>query len=357
VASLRERYAADLLRRIIPLLIIFGSVYVGSSILFYLFERGAEVPNGPSGLFLSFYWGIVTLSTLGYGDFIPTNTPARIVTMGTLFVQIFFLGYMISVITTAVSAEQQKRTLGLLGTDLKDHIVVLGYTDVGKAAVRELLAQEQKVAVVAQTPEEVPNIRSLAAEGRLYVTYGDPAEKDILMRANITLAHSVVVATGDDAQSMIAALNVRALAPNARVVVSVSRSELRDTLRAAGVTYVASPSDMGGRLCAAAAFEPDVAHALEDLSAGDVRSDIQEYQLAAESRITGKMFDEAATLARRETGCIFIGYARRQADGEYATFVDPAGDVIFRAGDAVLLVGTIENVHRFHRWFGVEQGR
>jgi voltage-gated potassium channel len=354
--SARERYLADLLRRIAPLLFVFGSVYVASSLLFYLFERNS-VLSGPGGLFLSFYWGIVTLSTLGYGDIVPTNTAARIVTMATLFVQIFLLGYLISVITTAVTSEQQKRGLGLLGTDLKGHIVVLGYTDVGRAAVRELLAQDQRVAVVAQSADEVANIRSLAPEDMLYVTYGDPAEPDILARANVAQAHSVIVATGDDAQSMIAALNVRSLAPSIRVVVSVGRSELRETLRTAGVTYVASPSDMGGRLCAAAAFEPDVAHALEDLSAGDVRSDIQEYLLGERTHLTGTAFDAASAQTRHSTGCILIGYARRGSDGEYVTFVDPPGDEVLRAGDAVVLVGTLENVRRFRHWIGIDQGR
>lgn len=355
--SRRRRYIEDLLPKILPLLLVFVSVYVVASVLYFLFERGSEVPNGLNGLFLSFYWGIVTLSTLGYGDFIPTNTAARVVTMATLFIQVFFLGYLISVITTVVSGEQQKRSLGLLGTDLTNHIVVLGYTEVGRAAVRELLAQDQRVAVVAQTAEEVANIRSLAPEDRLYATYGDPAERDILLRANIPSAHSVIVATGDDAQGMIAALNIRSLAPSIRIVVSVSRSELRETLQAAGVTYVASPSDMGGRLCAAAAFEPEVAHALEDLSAGDVRSDIQEYQLTDRTPLSGRTFDAAATEVRQHTGCILIGYARREVSGEFTTYVDPPPDAPLRAGDAVLLVGTIENTRRFRHWFGAEQGR
>ena len=356
MASARGRYLSDLLRRIAPLLVVFGSVYVASSLLFYYFERGA-ILSGPNGLFLSFYWGIVTLSTLGYGDIVPTNDPARLVTMGTLFVQIFLLGYLISVITTAVTSEQQKRGLGLLGTDLKNHIVVLGYTDVGRAAVRELLAQDQRVAVIAQNADEVANLRALAPEDMLYATYGDPAEPDLLRRANVPAAHSVIVATADDAQNMFAALNVRSIAPMIRVVVSVGRSELRETLRSAGVTYVASPSDMGGRLCAAAAFEPDVAHALEDLSAGDVRSDIQEYLLGPRTHLTGTAFDAAAAQVRQATGCIVIGYARRGKDGEYATYVDPPADVVLQAGDAIVLVGTLENARRFRHWIGVEQGR
>ncbi len=349
--GLRRRYALELLRRLAPFLLVFASVYVGTSLIFWVLEGGSV------SLFNSFYWAIVTISTAGYGDIVPTNTLAKVDAMVTLFIQIFLLGFLITVIATTVTSEQQKRALGLLGTDLRGHIVVLGYSSVGKAAVRELLSQDQRVAVVAESAEEVGNIRTLAPESTLYVTYGAPAERDILVRANVPAAHSVIVCTSDDATNMIAALNVRVLAPTVRIVVSVARPELRDTLRAAGVTYVASPSDMGGRLCASAAFEPDVADALEDLSAGDVRSDLQEYLLSARTHLTGLGFDAAAAEIRRETGCLLVGYARRQPNGEFRTFLDPPPDVPLAAGDAVLLLGLVENTHRFRRWFGEDQGR
>ncbi len=351
MASLRRRYLGEIARRVAPFLAVFGVVYVASSLLFY----AVETPRVP--LFTSFYWAIVTISTAGYGDVVPTNTTARLVAMGTLFIQIFLLGYLISVITTTVTSEQQKRVLGLLGTDLKGHIVVLGYGGVGRAAVRELLEQGQKVAVVAQNAEEVANIRALGPESTLYATYGPAGDRDLLVRSNVPAAHSVVVCTNDDATNMIAALNVRALAPSVRVVVSVSAPELRETLKAAGVTYVTSPADMGGRLCASAAFEPEVAHAIDDLSAGDVRSDMQEYVLVDRSPLTGRTFDEAAAVVRRETGCIVVGYAHRRPDGDYETRIDPPPDDRLAAGDAVVLLGTIANVERCRRWFGVEQGR
>ncbi len=349
--GLRRRYFAELFRRVGKFLALFAAVYVASAVLFFLLEAG-RVP-----LFASFYWAIVTLSTAGYGDIVPTNDPARLVAMATLFVQIFLLGYLISVITTAVTGEQQKRALGLLGTDLAGHIVVLGYSPVGQAAVRELLAQEQKVAVVTERAEEVANVRALASEAILYVTYGPPGERDLLLRANVPAAHAVIVSTLDDATNMIAALNVRALAPRARVVVSVARPELRDTLKAAGVTYVATPSVLGGRLCASAAFEPEVADALEDLSQGDVRSDFQEYALGATTPLARLAFGEAEALVRRSTGCILVGYGRPGPAGEFATVLGPEPGVRLEPGDVVLVVGSLESVRRFRAWFGAEQGR
>ncbi|MGA7922684.1 MAG: potassium channel protein [Thermoplasmata archaeon] len=351
MAGVRRRFILRILGRIWKFLAAFGGVYVASAVAFFY----AEMPH--LTLFNSFYWGIVTISTAGYGDIVPTNPTAKVVAMATLFTQIFLLAYLISVIASTVTDEAERRALGTLGTDMKGHIVVVGYTGVGQAAVRELLIQDQTVAVITERPEDVAHIRSLAPDRRLFATYGPPAETTMLERVNVAQAHSVIICTSDDATNMIATLNVRSLAPEVRVVVAVSRPELRTTLQTAGVTYVASPSDLGGRMCAAAAFEPDVANALEDVTAADVRSDMQEYVLRASGPLSGTSFGESEKVVRASTGCLLVGYARPNAAGDFETLLAPPETDRLAAGDAVLIIGTIANTKRFRTWFGVDQGR
>jgi voltage-gated potassium channel len=352
VPGRRALYVKGILSRIWKFLLLFVGVWIAAGILFFFLDG----PSHPT-LFNSFYWSIVTISTLGYGDILPVTVAAKALTIATLFLQIFLLGYLISVITTTVNEESQRRALGTLGTDMKGHIVVLGYSDVGRAAVRELLIQDQRVAVVADHPEQVSHIRSLAPEDRLFATFGPAADKEILQRVNVAGAHSVIVCMPDDAANMIASLNIRTIAPRARIVVSVSRPELRETLRAAGVTYVASPADMGGRLCAEAAFEPDVATAMEEITAADVNADMQEYLLAESTPISRQTVGEAEKLIRSSTGCLLVGSARAGANGEYDTTVNPPPDLRLQPGDAILVLGSIQNVNRFRRWFGIDQGR
>jgi voltage-gated potassium channel len=347
----RTRFLAELLRRIAPFVGVFLGVYLAASVGFYLLEAGRI------GLLDSFYFGIASLSTVGYGDFVPTNPTAKLFTISLLFTQIFLGGYLFSVIVGIVSDESQKRLLGTLGTDLKQHTVVLGYGAVGRATVRELLLGKQQVAVVAERSEEVPNLRALATPDRLFATYGAPSDPAILERANVGSAHSVVVCTDDDTTTLIAALNVRNLAPSARIVVSVTRPELRTTLRAAGVTYVASPGDMGGRLCASAAFQPEVAHAIEDLSEAGDGADIREFLLTETTPLSRQRLPEAELLVRRETGCLLVGGARRLPTGEFETVLNPPDSFTFRPGDGVLVLGTNPNHERFRRWIGVPQGR
>ena len=346
-------YTRLLFRRLWKFIAAYAAVLVVAATGFYVLESY----SGWNEVLNSFYWAMITLSTIGYGDIAPNNPDARLFVTGIAAVEVFLTAYLVSVVISVVQETAQHRQLGTLGTDLKDHIVVLGYSPVGQAAVRELLADEQRVAVVTETATEVTTIHNLAKESQLFVTFGPAGEPEILKRVNIGLAHSVIVCTGDDTTTLVAALNVRAINPAIRIVVSVGRPELKQTLKAAGVTYVASPADMGGRLCADAAFRPEVANMVEDLTSTAYGADMEEFVLTGTTPISTQALPEAEAVVRKATDCIVIGYARRSPDGEYATVLNPPSTFRFQPTDAIIVVGTIDNLHRMQRWIGVPQGR
>lgn len=349
--SLRLAYATRLLRRLWKFLAGYVGVFLVAAVGFYFLEGEGGSPLN------SFYWAMVTLSTVGYGDVVPTTPDAKIFVIGIIATEVFLSAYLVSVVLGVVSEEGQHRALGTLGTNFSGHIVVLGFSGVGRAAVRELLVQEETVAVVTEQVDEVHYIRTLGPEARLFVTVGPPADQEILRRVNVAGAHSVIVCSEDDTVNLVAALNVRSLAPNVRIVVSVGRPELKQTLKAAGVTYVASPADMGGRLCADAAFRPDVANAVEDLTEASTSADLTEYLLTGTTPISSQTLLEAEAIVRRQSDCLVIGYARRGPDGEFTTVLNPPTSFRFQPGDAVLVIGSIENLRRLHRWMGEHQGR
>jgi voltage-gated potassium channel len=350
---MRRSYATILLARLWKFLVAYAAVLVIAAVGFYFLESY----HGLTQLIDSFYWAMVTLSTIGYGDFVPSTTAARLFTIGVAATEVFLGAYLVTVVIAVVSEESQHRLLGTLGTDLTGHIVVLGYSPVGRAAVRELLAQEEKVAIVTEDATEVATLRHLGEEKQLFATYGPPGEPEILGRVNLPGAHSVIVATGDDTTTLVAALNVRAMNPTIRIVVSVSRPELKQTLKAAGVTYVASPADMGGRLCADAAFRPEVANMVEDLTSTAFGADMEEFILTERTPVSRQPLREAEAIVRAASDCLVIGYARPGADGEYATVLNPPSTFQFQPGDAIIVVGSLPNLHQMQKWIGVPQGR
>ncbi len=351
--SIRLSYARRLLGRLWIFLAGYVAVYLVATFGFYYLESFHGLPD----VLTAAYWAMVTLSTIGYGDVVPTTPDARLFVIGIAATEVFLGAYLVSIVISVVAEESQHRLLGTFGTEFKDHIVVLGYAAVGSAAVRELLAQGEQVAVVAETPEQIALLHSLATDRQLFATVGPPGDATILKRVNLETAHSIVVCTGDDTTSLIAALNARAMNPTVRIVVSVSRPELKQTLKAAGVTYVASPADMAGRLCADAAFRPEVANMVEDLTTTAYGADMEEFLLTDRTPISRQTLPQAETLVRQASDCLLIGYARPSGGGEYTTVLNPPSSFQFQPGDAIIVVGTLPNLHRLQQWIGVPQGR
>ncbi len=344
-------YYRLLLRRLWKFLLAFGSLIVGAAAGFNFLEYNDQNISN------SLYWAIVTVSTVGYGDVVATTADARYFSMGVIIVAVFLVAYLISIIIGVVTETSHGRAMGTLGTNFANHTVVIGYGATGRTAVRELLANRERVAVVTNSPDEIPNIRALADEDRIFVTYYSNGEHEVLDRVAVDRARAVIICTSDDTSNLITALAVRTAAPHARVVVSVSRSELKQTLLLAGVAYVTSPSDMGGRLLANASLRPDVANAFENLTTASYGVDIGEYLLTESTPISTEPLPEAERLARVASDCLVVGYARRDATGEFHTVLNPPSTFAFRPGDAILVMGSQDNLRRFQRWMNVPPGR
>ncbi|MGI0054928.1 MAG: potassium channel family protein [Thermoplasmata archaeon] len=344
-------YYRLLLRRLWKFLLAYGALIVVAAAGFNQLNFDGK------DILTSFYWAVETVSTVGYGDVVPTQPDARYFTIGVILVAVFLVAYLISIIISVVTDTSHRRSMGTLGTDFKGHTIVIGYGLTGRTAVRELLANRQQVAVVTDNADEIPNIRELADESRLFVTFYSSGEREILGRVGASDARAVIVCTADDTSNLITALAVRTAAPQARVVVSVSRSELKPTLALAGVAYVTSPNDMGGRLLANASLRPDVANAFEDLTTASYGVDIWEFLLSERTPIGRATLPDAERAARESSDCLVVGYARRDASGEYHTTLNPPRTFAFQPSDAILVMGTQENLRRFGKWFGVPPGR
>ncbi|EQD37050.1 membrane protein containing Ion transport 2 domain protein, partial [mine drainage metagenome] len=104
--SPRIAYAALLIRRIWKFLAGYVSVYLVAVFGFWYLE------DGRVDLLNSFYWAMVTIATVGYGDIVPTNSGAKIFTIGIIASTVFLSAYLILAILTVVTEESQARALG-----------------------------------------------------------------------------------------------------------------------------------------------------------------------------------------------------------------------------------------------------
>ncbi len=345
--------AWELMRqRVAPVAVAFTGLFATQTLLVWVAERGA-----PDSKLLtladSAWFSVVTLATVGYGDIYPVTPLGRVITGVFILMTLTTIGFLLTAINDAVAEVRRMEREGLIGTTLKGHVLVCGFGDIARSAVTELLAADRKVALLCSRLEEISRARLMGGSDELFVTSGDATQDVLDERLNARAADSAVVAFDDDTRNIVATLNLRAINPDLRVVVAVHAPELRKTLIASGVTYVASPAEFSGRLVASAAFEPEVAQMLEDVSTGADGFDLRQYSAAP---FAGRTVTEVRATLLELDGPLLVGLGKAKG-ATFEVLTHPKGDTLIGAGDHLLVLTDPPQAKRMAERWPSRQGR
>ena len=232
--------------------------------------RDNAYPGRTPGIVDVFYFTVVSLTTVGYGDITPVTDVARLVnalllTPIRIFLWALFLGtaYELSVLRLQVREDRRMKDLH---DRLRDHIILCGYGVKGRAIVEELVDHGiQLDAIVAIDPSEEATAECV--KRGMAALRGDASSEALLKAAAVEKAAYVLVAPNRDDACVLICLTVRNLAPNVTIIASAREEENIKLIYGAGADLVVSPSVSGGRLMAAAVRQQAVPYFLEDMLA------------------------------------------------------------------------------------------
>jgi voltage-gated potassium channel len=225
-----------------------------------------------------FYFTVVSLTTVGYGDIVPASGWARFVnavflTPVRLMVLTIFLGtaYELVLLRTRESFKMKQ-----LHKTLKGHSIICGFGVKGQAILAELIAHghDLEQIVVIEPSEKEANA---ATNAGVVALCGDASTEATLRAANIEDAGHILVAPHSDDQCVLICLTVRALNPTARLIASAREEENVKLLYRAGADVVVAPAVTGGRLMGAAVKQNAVTRFLQDLLTFGKGLEVTEY--------------------------------------------------------------------------------
>jgi voltage-gated potassium channel len=214
----------------------------------------------------SIYYATVTLSTTGYGDITPVTPAARLVNILVITpLRIAFLLILIGTTLEALTARSQEEfRIRRWRSRVRQHVVVCGYGTKGRSAIRALQATGTPVeSIVVVDPDQ--GAVEEAGDAGLTAIAGDAGRTDVLTRAAVQRARSVIVATNRDDAAALVTLTVRQLNPGVPITVSVREEENAPLLRQSGATTVITTSATSGRLMGLSTSAPGVVAVVEDL--------------------------------------------------------------------------------------------
>jgi Trk K+ transport system NAD-binding subunit len=120
-------------------------------------------------------------------------------------------------------------------------ILVLGGGKVGKAAARHLKAKGLPVHMVEQDPAVAGECRDVV--DRLII--GNAADREVMRRAGVEDAPSILLTTNDDATNIYLAAYCRRLAPEARIVSRITHDRNLASILRAGADFTLSYASLG----------------------------------------------------------------------------------------------------------------
>jgi voltage-gated potassium channel len=284
-------------------------------------------PERPLGFVDVFYFTVVSLATVGYGDISPVTAEARLtnallLTPIRIFIWMVFLGttYQLVLLRYRESFQMEQ-----LRSRLNGHTIVCGFGVKGRAIVSELLAlgRAAEDIVVIDSSEEA--VQAAAAQG-MPALRGDASSEAILRAAAVEKAAHVMAAPNRDDACVLMCLTVRTLAPEVRLVASAREEENVKLLYRAGADVVVAPSVSGGRLMAAAARQEAVTPFLEDLLSFGEGVGVLERTVSPED--AGKRVRELSEI----DGALVLGVQR--GERRYAFYELP--NLFLQPGDRVV---------------------
>jgi Trk K+ transport system NAD-binding subunit len=147
----------------------------------------------------AFYFTVETMTTTGYGDFSFVNQPTWLRTFSTL---LMFSGVTTTALLVSFVADVLLSRRFVFASarprvgHLRNHVVVVGLSNLGMRVVQDLTAAGYEVAVIEQNEEN--RFLSAVRDLDVPVIFGDATLRQTLQAARVDRARAIAVLTRDD---------------------------------------------------------------------------------------------------------------------------------------------------------------
>ena len=240
------------------LVVLIAILLAASSLGFYFLELK---PKGETTLFSAVYWSVVTLTTVGYGDYAPVTIGGRLLGILVMISGIGLVSTLSGNLASLLVDRRVQKRKGLLRVKLSGHVIILGWNSSAARLVATLkdagVLDHSAVALVNELPAEDREELALKLElgDRLHFVYGNPASKNVLLRAApesaklvYILSRSSVDPKEADQQAINTALTLRNMAPKVMTYGEVMLTDNKDNLLRAGVDEIINRGELASHV-------------------------------------------------------------------------------------------------------------
>lgn len=329
-----NRRAKTNIRKLSKFLGVIVGLFILYGILFhYIMEyEGQEDVSWLTG----FYWTLVTMTTLGFGDIVFYTDLGRLFSMVVLFSGVLLLLIMLPFTFIEffyapwLKAQNQARAPKKLDKGTENHVVITHLNAVTDALIRKLVSYKMEYALL------VPDLqKALELSDQGYnVINSDPVDYETYNNVNIKKA-SMVVAAGSDSINTNISFTIREFNKDVKIVASAVSADSVDILQMAGANHVIRMGEILGRSLARRTMGGNarvhvIGH-IDKLVIGEAT--VQGTPLVGKSIKDSKL--------RETVGISIVGVWER------GKFEQPLPDKVISDKTVLVLAGSVEQLRRY----------
>ena len=225
-----------------------------------------------------FWWAIVTMTTVGYGDFYPTTPEGRFFAVIIMFAGISLVSLLTATISSIYVAKRIREDKGLEALNVSEHILLCGWNRMVESLIDSLqsMNESRKLNIVLinnENEDRISAIRNKYSDVKFRFVKGDFTRETILVKANLSMAKTAIVIPSDnlesgghpDEKTIFATLTIKTMAPGVKVIAYLTERENLTHIRRANVDEVIMSDDFGAYMVASHVIDPGVPQTVETL--------------------------------------------------------------------------------------------
>ena len=321
------------------LLLLFLVIFIGVIGYMYLSE---------DSFINALYMTIITITTVGFGTVHPLNEQEKLFTIFLILMSVVIVGYVASLLTEYIASGELLNKLKFKKVqkkieNLKNHVIVCGYGRNGKQAVIKLLKYNMPLVIIENDDSRIEEIE----EENLLFIKGDATIDDVLEKAGIENASSLISALPSDANNLYVVLSARQLNEKLTIVSRASNDSSDSKLKIAGANNVIMPDKLGGDHMASLLVTPDIVEFVDKLSIDSENATHLE-EIIVDDLPKEFLLKSIRDLdLRRKTGCTVIGF--KTPDNDYV--INPEADTKLISNTKLIVLGDSEQLLRLNQLF------